>query len=418
VPGEVLLQLEMSPGAVCQVVSGLPTDETVRLTIATAASAAARTKSDANLLYDRIADELVGLGGQCAAPACGGTYRGTGNCMADSTAPRDHNVLIVVEDLGCDIDPRLPAAFQRFPSHVVLPIAQANTRGTPSPSITHLVMLKYDPGAIEKLIPEILAQGRIGTDAFRIFISYKHDDCMQAAQALFHRLAEARFAVFLDRFCGDPGQDFVARITSELFEKSCLLVLETPTIASSTWVMTEVATAQTHRLGLLAVDLPGSVRSLPITPRLDCTSSNGGIPLGRNGTLQSSEVERVVEFVRQNMAAQGARRRRWQRRNLREAVRRSKIGDQGETLLGRRLRGSQGSEYHAILNARPPGASSFKRARDASGQSEQPILFGPLSHQLPGDTELTSRLGNVSRVLVFDEGTMLATLRAADSGVL
>jgi TIR domain-containing protein len=412
--GEVLLQLEIDSHRECRVVTGLPTDERVRLTVTNVSPASSSTESAAKTLHDEIADALRRLGGRFASLTCQGRYNGTGRCHADTlpSAYRDHNVLVVVEDASRDIASSVPDAFRRFPSHDIVPVVERGARRTPSASIARHVMLSYDPGAIGALVPDILMSARVGTDAFRIFVSYRHDDCATAAAGIFHQLAEARFAVFLDRFCGEPGQDFVARITSELFDKSCLLVLETPDVEQSGWMKTEVATAWTHHLGLLAVDLPGSRGFFSIAPRLDCTSANGGAPLGHGGTLSRSHLDRIVEFVRANMADQGARRRRWQRQNLGQAVSASGITDRGETLLGRRLTGASSVDYHAILSARPPGASTFKRARQVAAP-ERAILFGPLSHQMAGDAELTAWLDDVSGVRAFDEGTMIPTLRAA-----
>jgi hypothetical protein len=144
-----------------------------------------------------------------------------------------------------------------------------------------------------------------------------------------------------------------------------LLVLETPNVASSDWMKTEVAKARAHRLGLLAVDLPGSTR------------------------------------------------RRWQRRNLRLAVSRSSITDRGETLLGRRLSGAHGVDYHVTLSARPSSAPAFKRAREATTPPERGLLFGPLTAQMADDVALTAWLDDVSSVRAFDEGMMISTLRAA-----
>jgi hypothetical protein len=44
---------------------------------------------------------------------------------------------------------------------------------------------------------------------------------------------------------------------------------------------------------------------------------------------------------------------------------------------------------------------------------QRAILFGPLSHQMPGDAALTHWLAGVSGVRTFDEGVMIPTLRAA-----
>ena len=214
--GEVLLQLESAVRRACLVVSGVPIDETVRITVTVHPGAAASTSADAAVLFDALEAELRGLGGLPRPAACGGRYRGTGGCMADGGAPRDHNVLVAVEDATQNIDQRVVDAFRRFPSHVTVPVVQGRARNVPSPALARNIMLRYRPGQVGDLVPDLLEQARVGSDGFRVFISYRHDDCAQAASDIFHRLAEERFAVFLDRFVGAPGQDFVARIMSEL----------------------------------------------------------------------------------------------------------------------------------------------------------------------------------------------------------
>jgi TIR domain-containing protein len=360
---DVLLQLDTPASPTCLLVSGLPLEESTRVTIVHAPNAQPATISDAAELFDALRSELVRWGGQMSNPACGGRYRGTGQCMADTLAPRQHNLLVVVEDPNYAVPPALVTAFTRFPSHCILPLARRGTRAAPSAVILRNLMLQYPAGAVATVTPDVLEQARIGIDAFRLFISYKHDECAASASDIFHRLAEERFSVFLDRFCGAPGQDFVGRIMSELYDKSCVLVLETSGTPSSPWVQTEVATARTNRLGLLAVDLPGSLRRLSVNHRLDCTLANAGVPLGRAGRLGGGELDRIADFVRASVAREGARRRRWQRRTLRLAVRRSGATDHGATPLGRRIAAVRppNTVYELALSARPPGVSTFIR---------------------------------------------------------
>jgi hypothetical protein len=118
---DVLLQLDTPASLMCLLVSGLPLEESTRVTIAHAPNAQQATISDAADLFDALRSELVRWGGQVGIPACGGRYRGTGQCMADTSAPRQHNLLVVVEDPNYDVPAALVAAFTRFPSLCILP---------------------------------------------------------------------------------------------------------------------------------------------------------------------------------------------------------------------------------------------------------------------------------------------------------
>ncbi|MDQ7251275.1 toll/interleukin-1 receptor domain-containing protein [Dongia sedimenti] len=411
---DIILQLDCKGQRRCELVSGLPLDETVRLLVAAEPAAAAATHADAVQLHAGLRRELLRMGGIVAPARCGGKYLGTGSCMADHS-PRDHNVLVVAEDGAEDFDLATADHFRRFASHELIPVAAANGRTVPSPSLARHIMLRHPPGHVAAAVPAILERARLGADAFRIFISYRHDDCATAANEIFHKLAEQRFAVFLDRFTVAPGEDFTARIMSELFDKSCLLVLETPNLGQSPWVHAEVATARSYRLGLLAIDLPHSRGIHRIGWRLDCRSEGHGNPLGRMGNLSAACLDRIADFVRGHVAALGARRRRWLRHTLRQAIHASGVNDLGESVAGHRIEAG-GHRYCVGLSPRPPRAATFKRMADVGAQSrEWPVLFGPLVHQLPGDAAVTDWLAGVSRVRAFDEGDMLRTMMRARS---
>jgi hypothetical protein len=413
--GEILLQVAQPNGGRCLLIEGLALAETVRITIEAAAAAAPATAADALALFEALRDELRRLGGQERSPQCGGRYQGTGACLADRDAPRDHNVLVVMEDRQADIEPAKVAAFAAFGSYELVPVAMGNVRATPSAALRYNLLQTYPAGAIARVVPDVLERARVTPEGFRIFISYVHDEAGQAAAGLFHRLAEARFAVFLDRFVGAPGQNFVDLIMAELFDKGCLLVLETPSVQASPWVSQEVATAQAFRLGLMAVRLPGSTAPFGIFPALDLLAANYGSPLGRHGALGDAEEIKVVDFVRRHMAQQAARRRRWQRRTLDAAVTMAKAVAGGRTAMG--LRASAGGrDYELTTSARPPDVGCFRRLHAGRVAGCRQVVFGPLVHQLPGDAASSHWLSTVSGIGAHDEGAMLATLCDAVAG--
>jgi len=199
----VLLQLESASRRSCQVIAGLPIDESVRLLVTAHPAAARATTDDAESLHDALKSQLVALGGRVSVPACGGTYHGTGHCMADDhRGPRDHICRGRQPGLRSSGGRYIP----QFPSHVLMPVTENGRRATPSSTLRRNIMLRYPPCGIATIVPDVLQQARIGTDAFRVFISYRHDDCAAVASQIFHRLAEGRFAVFLDRFVERPDK--------------------------------------------------------------------------------------------------------------------------------------------------------------------------------------------------------------------
>jgi len=112
---------------------------------------------------------------------------------------------------------------------------------------------------------------------------------------------------------------------SEPFDKSCVLVPETPNVTASSWVLTEVAT--------VSLCSPSTC----LGPRRRWVSARGSTAPAQIVDARSAELEPspklldlIADFVRRNIAPQGARRRRWQRRMLRKATRRSHVTDGGE----------------------------------------------------------------------------------------
>ena len=92
----------------------------------------------------------------------------------------------------------------------------------------------------------------------KVFLSYLRRESTPLAIQLHTALAQARFDVFLDRFTVDPGEDFQARLDEDLGDKAFVTVLESPGIRTSKWVQHEIAYAQSHRIGVVALTLPGT----------------------------------------------------------------------------------------------------------------------------------------------------------------
>lgn len=87
----------------------------------------------------------------------------------------------------------------------------------------------------------------------RVFVSYRRSDALHMGEELWETLGKAGFDVFLDRFSIEPGADFQRRLEQRLREKAFVLLIESPDLQSSQWVLHEVSFAQKNRLGLLAL---------------------------------------------------------------------------------------------------------------------------------------------------------------------
>ena len=362
---DVLVQLE---GGDCILFHDMPCIHSVRILVSFAGSASLTTKADARQLFDQLVQSCAALGNGRSTPACHGNYQGTGSCQSDflPDAIREINVMMAVEDPHATFDKTLVASFLRLPSANIIPIVPTSGRAKPSPALLRHVLYRYSDGRPEDAAPEALAAAQIGDNALRLFVGYRHDDCATIAGQVFHALAESRFAVFLDRFNGNPGQDFIGRIMSELFDKGCLLVLEGPTTNQSSWVQGEIATAFMHRLGVIKVNLGGSFDLLPAKASLDLRQGRPAVD--HNTQLANNDIDQIVDFVRGQYLYLGADRRRWLASNLDYAVQQAGaigLSDHGTHGGTRLLQNQSGDQYRTALTPRPPMPSiSASRRRE------------------------------------------------------
>jgi hypothetical protein len=161
----------------------------------------------------------------------------------------------------------------------------------------------------------------LGLGAFRVFISYRRDDCATFAEQLFDALSREIFDVYLDRFRTLPGTNFVERIRSELADKACVVLLDSRGVALSPWVEGEYAFARLYKLGLMAIDLPGGRRHFHlIGTRLDLRRAKRAANFNASTALSARAVDRAIAFARQHYFGEIARRFRHQRQLIRSSA--------------------------------------------------------------------------------------------------
>lgn len=188
-------------------------------------------------------------------PPCNGS--GLGACHA-LDVPECRAVFVPVFDSVATATAfSVPAQWKDHPGLTVVPVVTTSVSpGALPPSLAKINVLRWRPG--DPMVPlRILAAAGIGSQRPRVFISYVRRDSQQVADQLFDRLHREGFEVFLDRFSIRPGVDFATKLHEELSRKGMVVVLETAGIRSSRWTRLEIDFARAHRLGLVAVSLPG-----------------------------------------------------------------------------------------------------------------------------------------------------------------
>lgn len=242
------------------------------------------------------------------------------------------------------------------------------------------------------------------TASVRLFISYRQAEAATVAGQLFHALAERGFAPFLDRFCSQPGDDFLDLIREELADKACLISLETAGIGQSLYCRQEVATAVSRRMGLIAVDLPGSVQTFNvIQKRFDATACLAG----PQGGLTATDVKRIVDEIERHYAHEASRRPRWQDSNLYHAIMAAGLQHAAEGLGRYVVRSARGDRVVAMSPGLPQSDLfiDVEARRDALGLAGSAI-FGPLAAAGSIRQSEIRWLSRKSRVDSHDEGVL------------
>ena len=171
------------------------------------------------------------------------------------------------------------AALRCEQGHMVLPVVRQaeDARGLP-PELGRLnaficsafadtgTATEQRPAWHDALIDEVLANLWLRRRQRKIFISYKRDDSEGIAQQITQHFRERRFDVFLDTSAIDYGADFQRELMSWLNDTDLVLLLLSPRIGKSTWVLKEVEFAQRSQIGLVGVQWPGEFFATPPAP--------------------------------------------------------------------------------------------------------------------------------------------------------
>ncbi|MES9994271.1 MAG: toll/interleukin-1 receptor domain-containing protein [Candidatus Thiodiazotropha sp.] len=95
----------------------------------------------------------------------------------------------------------------------------------------------------------------------KVFISYRRTESQEVARQLQARLTNSGYEVFLDETTIPPGTDFQKALKNWMNDADFVLLLATPQLESSEWVVEEIEFANLASVGLLAVVWPGEIRA-------------------------------------------------------------------------------------------------------------------------------------------------------------
>jgi hypothetical protein len=183
-----------------------------------------------------------------------------------------------------------------------------NFRAQMPPSLDVVNGMQWkDPAAIAE---EVLRHLGLAERDRRVFLSYLRRETTPLAHQLYDELHRRGFFVFLDSFEIEHGVLVQARIEQALHETSFVLLLYSPSVESSGWVEKEINLALTHRLGLMALALPGADKKLPfrMTPadrRVELSASD----LEPDGRVSDLALERICVDIEREHADQFQQRR-------------------------------------------------------------------------------------------------------------
>jgi hypothetical protein len=105
--------------------------------------------------------------------------------------------------------------------------------------------------------------GYLGLQSFakdqKVFISYRRKDSQAQADVLYKYLWSNEFTTFIDINQIEGGVVFQKRIVEQIADKDLVLVIDSPRINASQWVLEEIVTAFTYRIPVCVVKLDDDV---------------------------------------------------------------------------------------------------------------------------------------------------------------
>ena len=399
----VLLQLHTGSPTRCESWDNVPVAHGVQVTVY-AETAAGGPGVLARRIHAGLERELARLGAhRVNAPCAPGLYHA--HTCAGAVAGLAGRVLIFIADGSALIDPTMQTYFGH-PGTVIVPIVDRSLSSRPNTVLPPFMRTQlaestagFDPRPI---LPRLLRAAGVVARADRLFISYRHSEAADFAGALFHALAERGFEPFLDRFSSRPGDDFVDLIREELADKSTLILLETASLGQSLYCRQEVATAVSRRMGLIAIDLPGSRLTFKVIAKRIAASSL---------TPTRAQLMPIVDQIERHTAHEGMRRPRWQDSNLNHAIAAAGLGA-SPLGLGRYLVQSRSGPRVLAMSPGLPQAKDFIEVDERCNacQVTKAAIFGPLAVARTNRYREIGWLRQKSGLDACDEGQLMRYL--------
>lgn len=258
-------------------------------------------------------------------------------------------------------------------------------------------------------ISTILQLGGLLSARPRLFISYLRAESQALAEQLHDHLIQHGFEVFLDRFSVKPGVDFQLRLTEELSRMGTVLVLESPGILKSSWILHEVSFARKHRLGMLGLRLPvgKAVPGIPSDSRMRISLAE----LDTEGRLIPAKLAAAVALLKVLHARAERARIAYLRTNLSDTLLKNGFKTQGFDAGGIIVAKKSTKEYAFAVRSLPAELADFHAIEGHRDHGRETFVLAPAKHMDWQTRRSLTWMSDETDIGLEDEGDMLKLVR-------
>lgn len=345
---------------------------------------------------------------------CHGSMNSPTDCAAFSE-PDTQKVLVLVGDSVQPFGsrPYVDSWLAGGPTAHLLPVFHRSAKISVSSLLpTNLTHINADfwTTSIAQTIPTILSLASIAPTGPRVFISYRQIDSAALAIQLFDALSHAGFEAFLDHFRIPPGVNFQARLTQELGDKAMLVVIESPNILDSEWVLHEINVAKVNALGVFALQAPGGMQIPSIDSEARMSLSVSDFVSGSfsaTSVVADSVLEAVVDIVKLQHDRALIQRRQILHDSLEGALSAEGVALAPLTPQGLvPVTAKNGTQYLVWLTPRPPELLDFHTVHGATAAPVRGVIVGLSRLMEPSRLEQTDWLAGLSSIALIEEGQL------------
>lgn len=388
-------------GAHCRGFVGLPATASYYLLVAPINPLSA---ASAHRLGAEIAREILTLGPNVreVSVPCGGSN--FWDCHA-TNQPDCIKCLIPIVDAAHRGSYSMPRWAARTDAKVIPVVAPALAQDLIPASLQALNQIPLVAGSVRTLNGIFRAVG-LFSEKPRIFISYARLDTSDLAEQLHDELTKQNFEVFLDRFSVEPGADFQSRLNEELVRMGTILLLESPQLSKSKWVRHEVDFALLHRLGIVALQLPGGKATGGIIPdnRITIPASS----LTKKGMLKKHLIDQILSEISKAQTLSENTQINYLTGTLSAAL--SAAGFTSQSFSENQVivaTGPKRKEYAIRVSSLPPELVDFQildhYSQHGTGQMRESFVIAPTAHMDWRRRSPIDWLGNRVGMWVSDE---------------